>query len=97
MSARICAKGICRAQPLIALTDGKPNDLDHYEGQHGIEDSHGCDAKRGGRANLASTTSTKTGKIGSHALWTRYYCPTPHAPHPRVARYLPTPTSGDMT
>lgn len=25
---------------LILLTDGKPNDLDHYEGQHGIEDSH---------------------------------------------------------
>lgn len=25
---------------LIVLTDGKPNDLDCYEGQHGIEDSH---------------------------------------------------------
>lgn len=25
---------------LIVLTDGKPNDLDHYEGQHGIGDSH---------------------------------------------------------
>ncbi len=25
---------------LIVLTDGKPNDMDHYEGQHGIEDSH---------------------------------------------------------
>ncbi len=25
---------------LIVLTDGKPNDLDHYDGQHGIEDSH---------------------------------------------------------
>ncbi|WP_417427150.1 nitric oxide reductase activation protein NorD [Hoeflea sp.] len=25
---------------LIVLTDGKPNDLDHYEGHHGIEDSH---------------------------------------------------------
>jgi len=25
---------------VIVLTDGKPNDLDHYEGQHGIEDSH---------------------------------------------------------
>ena len=25
---------------LLVLTDGKPNDLDHYEGQHGIEDSH---------------------------------------------------------
>ena len=24
---------------LIVLTDGKPNDLDHYEGQHGVEDS----------------------------------------------------------
>jgi nitric oxide reductase NorD protein len=24
---------------LIVLSDGKPNDLDHYEGQHGIEDS----------------------------------------------------------
>jgi nitric oxide reductase NorD protein len=24
---------------LIVLTDGKPNDLDHYEGTHGIEDS----------------------------------------------------------
>jgi nitric oxide reductase NorD protein len=25
---------------LLVLTDGKPNDLDHYEGSHGIEDSH---------------------------------------------------------
>jgi nitric oxide reductase NorD protein len=25
---------------LLVLTDGKPNDLDHYEGTHGIEDSH---------------------------------------------------------
>jgi len=25
---------------LLILTDGKPNDLDHYEGVHGIEDSH---------------------------------------------------------
>lgn len=25
---------------MIVLTDGKPNDLDHYEGKHGIEDSH---------------------------------------------------------
>lgn len=24
---------------LLILTDGKPNDLDHYEGKHGIEDS----------------------------------------------------------
>jgi len=24
---------------LLVLTDGKPNDLDHYEGKHGVEDS----------------------------------------------------------
>ncbi|QJF50300.1 nitric oxide reductase activation protein NorD [Roseobacter ponti] len=30
----------CARKLLIVLTDGKPNDLDHYEGQHGIEDSH---------------------------------------------------------
>ncbi|MGC3939697.1 nitric oxide reductase activation protein NorD [Roseobacter sp. EG26] len=29
-----------RCKLLLVLTDGKPNDLDHYEGQHGIEDSH---------------------------------------------------------
>jgi nitric oxide reductase NorD protein len=36
---------------LIVLTDGKSNDLDHYEGQHGIEDSHMPvrNARRAGR------------------------------------------------
>ncbi|MFN4160324.1 MAG: nitric oxide reductase activation protein NorD [Gemmobacter sp.] len=37
---------------LLVLTDGKPNDLDHYEGTHGIEDSHMavCEARRTGHA-----------------------------------------------
>lgn len=37
---------------LIVLTDGKPNDLDHYEGIHGIEDSHMAvaEARRAGQA-----------------------------------------------
>ncbi|PVA10678.1 NorD nitric oxide reductase activation protein [Pelagivirga sediminicola] len=37
---------------LIVLTDGKPNDLDHYEGTHGIEDSHMAvaEARRAGMA-----------------------------------------------
>lgn len=34
------AKETASRKLLIVLTDGKPNDLDHYEGQHGIEDSH---------------------------------------------------------
>ncbi|WP_295080427.1 VWA domain-containing protein [Tabrizicola sp.] len=37
---------------LLVLTDGKPNDLDHYEGTHGIEDSHMAvrEARRIGQA-----------------------------------------------
>ncbi|MGP6089930.1 nitric oxide reductase activation protein NorD [Antarctobacter jejuensis] len=38
-SAQLAAEPSAR-KLLIVLTDGKPNDLDHYEGQHGIEDSH---------------------------------------------------------
>jgi nitric oxide reductase NorD protein len=37
---------------LLVITDGKPNDLDHYEGQHGIEDSRMAiaEARRRGQA-----------------------------------------------
>ncbi len=37
---------------LIVITDGKPNDLDHYEGRHGIEDSAMAvrEARRAGHA-----------------------------------------------
>lgn len=37
---------------LLIITDGKPNDLDHYEGRHGIEDSRMAvrEARRKGHA-----------------------------------------------
>lgn len=37
---------------LLVITDGKPNDLDHYEGRHGIEDSRMAvrEARRRGHA-----------------------------------------------
>jgi len=38
VSAQLADDGATR-RLLLVLTDGKPNDLDHYEGQHGIEDS----------------------------------------------------------
>lgn len=45
------AKETAARKLLIVLTDGKPNDLDHYEGQHGIEDSHMAvrEARRAGQ------------------------------------------------
>lgn len=37
---------------LLVITDGKPNDLDHYDGRHGIEDSRMAviEARRAGHA-----------------------------------------------
>ncbi|MBK0326223.1 VWA domain-containing protein [Rhodobacteraceae bacterium F11138] len=39
VSAQLATQSTAR-KLLIVVTDGKPNDLDHYEGQYGIEDSH---------------------------------------------------------
>lgn len=42
---------------LLVITDGKPNDLDHYEGRHGIEDSARAvrEARRAGHAVFGVT------------------------------------------
>ncbi|WP_417598276.1 nitric oxide reductase activation protein NorD [Pararhodobacter oceanensis] len=50
VSAQLAEESAAR-KLLIVLTDGKPNDLDHYEGQHGIEDSHMAvsEARRSGQ------------------------------------------------
>jgi len=48
---------------LLVITDGKPNDLDHYEGRHGIEDT--CMAVRETRRagqSVFGVTIDKTGK-----------------------------------
>ena len=54
---------------LIVITDGKPNDLDHYEGRHGIEDSRMAirEARRAGQAITASPSTPRrdTGSRGS--------------------------------
>ncbi|EKE44841.1 NorD Nitric oxide reductase activation protein [Oceaniovalibus guishaninsula JLT2003] len=49
-SARLAEEGAAR-KLLLVLTDGKPNDLDHYEGRHGIEDSRMAviEARRAGQ------------------------------------------------
>jgi len=42
---------------LLVVTDGKPNDLDHYEGRHGVEDTAMAvrEARRAGHAVFAVT------------------------------------------
>lgn len=46
------AKQARKRRLLLVITDGKPNDLDHYEGRHGIEDSRMAviEARRAGHA-----------------------------------------------
>ena len=46
---------------LLVLTDGKPNDLDHYEGRYGIEDTRRAvlEARRAGHAVFAITVDAK--------------------------------------
>ena len=46
---------------LLVLTDGKPNDLDHYEGRFGIEDTRHAvqEARRLGQAVFAITVDAE--------------------------------------
>lgn len=46
---------------LLVITDGKPNDLDHYEGRHGIEDTAMAvrEARRAGHAVYGVTIDRK--------------------------------------
>ena len=48
---------------LLVITDGKPNDLDHYEGRHGIEDTRMAirEARRAGQS-VFGVTIDKSGK-----------------------------------
>lgn len=47
---------------LLVLTDGKPNDIDHYEGRHGIEDTHMAvrEARRRGQSVFGVTIDSKS-------------------------------------
>lgn len=48
---------------LLVITDGKPNDLDHYEGRHGIEDTRRAvmEARRLGQSLFAITVDARAG------------------------------------
>ena len=66
-----------RRRLLLVITDGKPNDLDHYAGRHGIEDSAMAvrEARRAGHSVFGITVD-RDGKSwfprifgqGGHAL-----------------------------
>lgn len=55
------AKQARQRRLLLVITDGKPNDLDHYEGRHGIEDGHMAvrEARRSGQSVFGVTIDSK--------------------------------------
>lgn len=60
VSAHLAKRAAAR-RLLLVITDGKPNDLDHYEGRHGVEDTRRAvmEARRLGQAAFAVTVDAK--------------------------------------
>jgi nitric oxide reductase NorD protein len=60
VSAHLAKRASAR-RLLLVLTDGKPNDLDHYEGRHGVEDTRRAviEARRLGQAVFAVTVDAR--------------------------------------
>lgn len=65
---------------LLVITDGKPNDLDHYEGRHGIEDSRMAirEARRAGQAVFGVTIDAKGKSWFSRIFGRGAYAVIPH-------------------
>ena len=80
---------------LLVITDGKPNDLDHYEGRHGIEDSRMAvlEARRAGHA-VFGITIDREGKAWFPRIFGRGgFALIPHPDHltaalPEIYRQL---------
>lgn len=80
---------------LLVITDGKPNDLDHYEGRHGIEDSRMAvlEARRAGAA-VHGITIDREGKAWFARIFGRGgFSVIPHADRltaalPEIYRHL---------
>lgn len=65
---------------LLVLTDGKPNDTDHYEGRYGVEDTHMAvrEARRRGQSVFGVTIDTKSQATFSRIFGTGGYVVIPH-------------------
>ena len=69
------------ARLLLVLTDGKPNDLDHYEGRYGVEDTAMAvrEARRAGIGVFGITIDKKAQSYFPHIFGQNAYAITSHA------------------
>ena len=98
-SAMLAAEAAAR-RLLLVLTDGKPNDLDHYEGVHGIEDSRMAvrEARAAGpRRARGGGRCRRAGLVRPHLRPRRLHAPAaPGALATRAARDLSDADHGDL-
>ena len=99
-SAMLAAEAAAR-RLLLVLTDGKPNDLDHYEGVHGIEDSRMAvrEARAAGQA-VSGVVVDIDGQDWFARIFGRggfTLAARPGAPAQGAAVDLPDPDDGDLT
>lgn len=75
------AKRTAQRRLLLIITDGKPNDLDHYEGRHGIEDTRRAvlEARRLGQSVFAITVDAKAGDYVPYLFGQNGFAVIPHA------------------
>ena len=94
VSAALLATG-SEKRLLLVLSDGKPNDLDHYEGRYGIEDSAMAvrEARRQGNHVFAITIDKKAQSYFPKIFGASAYSIAPHADSltralPKIYRHL---------
>lgn len=72
-----------RCRLLLIVTDGKPNDIDHYEGRYGIEDTRRAiqEARKQGQAVFGVTVDTKAQSYFPSLFGRGGYAIVNHAAH----------------
>ena len=67
-SSRILLEQAAQRRVLLILSDGKPNDLDHYEGRYGVEDTRQAvlEARRAGLIPFCVTVDREAGDYLPH-------------------------------
>ncbi|SIS90925.1 nitric oxide reductase NorD protein [Rhodobacter sp. JA431] len=80
---------------LLIITDGKPNDLDHYEGRHGLEDSRMAvrEARMAGQSVFGITVEREAKASFARIFGQGGFAVIPHADHltaalPEIWRHL---------
>lgn len=84
-----------RRRLLLVLSDGKPNDVDHYEGRYGIEDTRKAvlEARARGLSVFGVTVDAKAQSYFPHLFGRGHYAIVGHLAHlsaalPRIYRQL---------